>query len=229
MPLSARRVNVYTMTIPAVALGAWAGRTLSHAGAVPFALMPLTLVVAISAWYGGFGPGVFSLIQAAVATAVFFTATGRPAQFTGPGETGAFFVFVGGWLVFCFLVGRLFQQRNEDRRQRVAADATASQSHRLAQLTAALAQARTPRAAVEAAVQESLHALKADAAVLLFTSRDGTTAELARAVGYPREFPSTVSLAGKGPLSDALGRAGHHRVGRRAGRRVPVAGRVPRR
>jgi signal transduction histidine kinase len=94
-----------------------------------------------------------------------------------------------------------------DRGLRDAAQRAAVHASRLAQLTAALAQARTSRLAIEAAVQEPLHALKADAGLLLLTSRDGTTAQVARAVAYPTEARvTTVSLSQKDPISDAVGR-----------------------
>src|SRR5882724_9913376 len=148
MPLSVRRVGVYTVTVPAVGLAAWAGLLMTRAGAAEFALTPLALAVALSAWHGGLGPGLFSLIQSALAIGFFFSESGTSFRFNAA-EMAAFSAFVAGWAAFCFLAGRLFQETHLDRQLRTAAEDASSQAHRLAQLTAALAQARTPRAAVE--------------------------------------------------------------------------------
>ena len=61
------------------------------------------------------------------------------------------------------------------------------QSDRLAQLTTALGQARTPAAVIEAAVQEPLHALDADAGVVLLIRNDGGTADVVRVVGHRQD------------------------------------------
>jgi len=110
-------------------------------------------------------------------------------------------------LVVCAAATFGIRRLRRDRRLRDAAQRAAVQASRLAQLTAALANARTSRLAIEAAVQEPLHALKADAGMLLLTSRDGTNAQVARAVAYPADARlTTVSLSQKDPISDAVGR-----------------------
>ena len=89
------------------------------------------------------------------------------------------------------------------------AEQTARQSDRVAQLTAALGQARTPGAVIEAALQEPLHALEADAALVVLTRNDGDTAEIVRAVGQLQAGPepgTVVSLSAKSPIADAVGR-----------------------
>jgi signal transduction histidine kinase/ActR/RegA family two-component response regulator len=114
---------------------------------------------------------------------------------------------IGAWLVFVLLGGLALRRMRRDRQRCRTAEATATQAGRLAQLTAALAQARTPRAAIEAAIQEALHALQADAGVLFLVSRDGKQAESARVVGYPAgQSPSTVALLTPTPISDAVDR-----------------------
>src|SRR6266508_3445977 len=201
----ARRLGAYGSTVPAVGLGLWAGLLMARAGATPFSLTPLSLAVAVSAWYGGFGPGLFALVQATLAIDFFLIEPGSWLRFASPAQAAAFAAFVAGWVIFCILADRVFQQMHRYRRLRSAAEGASSQAQRLAQLTAALAQARTPRSAVEAAVQESLHALKADAAMLLFISHDGATADVARAVAYSN-VPQRITLSKKGPISDAVGR-----------------------
>jgi signal transduction histidine kinase len=113
------------------------------------------------------------------------------------------------WMLFCVITVRAFQRAAEDRvRCRVASE-TAAQAERLAQLTGALAQARTPPAAIEAALQEPLHALHADAGLLLLIGRDGGALEVARTVGYKpeeRDARTAAALGGKSPATDAVGR-----------------------
>src|SRR6185312_8010610 len=85
----------------------------------------------------------------------------------------------------------------------------AAQADRIAQVTAALSHARSPAAVVEATVQEPLHALKADAALMVLFGEDGRVAEIARAVGYragEREARENDVLTGKTPAADAIGR-----------------------
>ncbi|HET7695440.1 MAG TPA: GAF domain-containing sensor histidine kinase [Vicinamibacterales bacterium] len=113
------------------------------------------------------------------------------------------------WMLVCVVVARAYQRSNEDRNRCREANRVAEQAERLAQLTAALAQARTPAAAIEAALQEPLHALRADAGLVLLLRRDGSTAEVARAVGYrpeERDARGEESLDVKTPATDAIGR-----------------------
>jgi signal transduction histidine kinase len=105
------------------------------------------------------------------------------------------------------LVVRLRRGMRRDRAARVVAERAASQADRIAQLTAALAQARTTAAAVDACVHEPVHVLRAEAGVLFLINSDGSRAEVARAVGYPPDsLENTLTLSGHSPLSDAIGR-----------------------
>jgi signal transduction histidine kinase len=96
-----------------------------------------------------------------------------------------------------------------DRLRCFEAERAAAQADRIAQLTAALSQARTPTAAIEATVQEPLHALKADAAVMVLLGDEARSMTIGRTVGYrpdEREFRTDGTLVGKTPVSDAIGR-----------------------
>ena len=113
------------------------------------------------------------------------------------------------WMLVCVLIARAYQRASDDRIRCRESNRVAEQAERLAQLTAALAQARTPSAAIEAALQEPLHALRADAGLVLLLRQDGGAAAVARAVGYrpeEREARGQVSLDAKAPASDAIGR-----------------------
>jgi signal transduction histidine kinase len=204
---SSRRIGAYAVTAPVVGLGLCLGLLYVRADAPQFSITPLALAVALCAWHGGLGPGLFALVQATLAIDFFFIAPGTFLRFATGGQAAAFFAFIIGWLTFCVLADRVVRQRGRDRQRRVAAEAASAQAHRLTQLTAALAQARTPRSAVEAIVQESLHALKADAGMLLLASRDGARASVARAVGYgDGTYSQDIALSEKAPISDAVAR-----------------------
>jgi signal transduction histidine kinase len=114
---------------------------------------------------------------------------------------------LAGWLALCVLAYRVLKRLDRQTERRLAAERTAAHADRLSQLNAALGQARTPRAAIEAALQEPMFALQADAGALILTPRDGDTVEVARAVGYPHQGqPPTPSLSAKNPVADAIGR-----------------------
>ena len=113
------------------------------------------------------------------------------------------------WMLVCVVAARAYQRSAEDRNRCREANRVAEQAERLAQLTAALAQARTPAAAIEAALQEPLHALGADAGLLLLLRREGESAEVVRAVGYrpeERDARNDLALDQKAPATDAVGR-----------------------
>ena len=204
---SAGRLGAYGLTLPAVGLGLWAAVLIAGTDARALAATPLALAVALSAWYGGLGPGLFALAQAAFAIEFLFTGPGTLFRTISGAQAAALAAFVGGWLAFCVLTGLGVRRTRRDSERRVAAESASAQAARLVQLTAALAQARTPRAAIEAAVQESLHALQADAGALFLVSRDGALAEVARQVGYPDGHePSTLALSTKSPISAAVDR-----------------------
>jgi signal transduction histidine kinase/CheY-like chemotaxis protein len=200
-------IGAYGLTLPAVGLGLWVAMVLAGTDARPLAATPLALAVAVSAWYGGLGPGLFALGQAALGIDFFLIEPGTLFSTAGPAQTLALVMFVLGWLGFCYLAGLVVRQRDKDWKARVVAESLSTRAGQLAQLTSALAQTRTARTAIEAIVQEALHTVRADAGALLLISRDGLTAEVARAVGYTSgRAPDSVTLSEKAPISDAVGR-----------------------
>jgi len=115
--------------------------------------------------------------------------------------------YAGAGLLLCYLVYRIYHQSRDDRRLRAEAERAMERASRFSQLTAALAQARTPRLAIEAALQEPLHALNANAGMVLLIDRDGSSAEVARSVGYSTDrFGERLSLADKSPVAEAAER-----------------------
>ncbi len=145
-------------------------------------LTPLSLAVAISAVFGGFRGGAMAILMAAFAID-FCLVQPRTLLTLGDRRTAfTFMVYVLFWLAFCLATERRYRRAHADRVSRVHAERAARQAERLSQLTAALGQARTPDAVIEASIQEPLHALRADSGMLLIVSGDGTRVELARAV-----------------------------------------------
>jgi signal transduction histidine kinase/ActR/RegA family two-component response regulator len=129
-------------------------------------------------------------------------------DFGSPTEAYALAAVVLGALLVCAWFYRLSMRTRGERQARVAAERTASHAERVAQLTAALGRARSQASVIEAAVQEPLHALQADAAMLLLVADDAGSARVARAVGYDPVPPLSepVSLHTDGPLRDAAQR-----------------------
>ncbi len=201
------RIRAYGLTVPTVAFGLWLALLLAGSDAHLLSVAPLTLAIALSAWHGGLGPGLFATGQAAVAIDFFFLEPGSLFRTSSPAQAVAQVGFIGGWVIFCMLAEIVSRRAENDRQARTEADAAAARADRLTQLASALAHARTVRAAIEATVQESLHALRADAGALILISRDGTGGEVARAVGYGAAvLPERVDLSRKAPISDAAGR-----------------------
>src|SRR5262245_10283566 len=112
-------------------------------------------------------PAVLRLLLLALgglATAWLFIAGLRFLPIAGtPGDSGLVGLYAATWIVAALLAVRGLQRAATRRRRLAEAEDGARQSDRLAQLIAALAAARTPAAAAEAAVLEPLQALDADA------------------------------------------------------------------
>src|SRR5215208_4625648 len=75
--------------------------------------------------------------------------------------------------ILFLLVLRVYQRMRTDRGLRVAAERAALQAIKGAELAAGLALARTPAAAIEAAIQEPLHAMGAESGALFLVNSDG--------------------------------------------------------
>jgi len=199
----------YAAAVCAVALALCLELFLSRVTGLGPSTTLFAVSVAVSAWYGGAGPGVLSLILSSAAIDYLVYEPGTFLRFSGIGEAVMFVCYILAWLGFCLLTERTYRLIRRDRNLRRMAELTARQSERVSQVTAALGQARTPGAVIEAALQEPLHALEADAAMVVLTRNDGDTAEIVRAVGQLQEGPepgTIVSLSAKSPIADAVGR-----------------------
>ncbi len=95
------------------------------------------------------------------------------------------------------------------RRRLHDAEASARQADRLAQSIGTLAAARTPAAAIEAALLEPLQALDAVSGLLILVGHDGRLGDVAHAVGYGTDEERVRQAVASGrrlPASDAVGR-----------------------
>ncbi|HXW07546.1 MAG TPA: ATP-binding protein [Vicinamibacterales bacterium] len=199
------RAGLSAIALVVVAL--WLEKSLP-AGAVSLSLGPLSLAVALSAWLGGLRTGLAALAASLVGIDYYVLDPGTFFTLGGPPDLARMGLYAGGWGLFCGLADRVYRRAESAAAARIEAERLARQSDRLAELTAGLGQARTPSAAIEATLQEPLHALEADAGMLLLVHADSQSAEIARAVAYasaPAEWPP-VPLDRKCPIGDAVGR-----------------------
>ena len=174
-----------------------------------FRFLPFSLSVALSAWYGGLGPGVLAILLAILAGDYFFLGPGVFLRFDSSDQVYALTGFAVGWLAVCLAFHATYRRMQSERHARHDAAQAAAQSDRIAQLTAALGQARTSAGVIEASIQESLKALRADAGMLLLIGEDRTSASIARAVAYKsnaREQQAPLSLLIQSPVRDAVQR-----------------------
>jgi signal transduction histidine kinase/ActR/RegA family two-component response regulator len=118
-------------------------------------------------------------------------------------DAAAFFVFFLGWAGIALLTVALYRRLRADARRRIAAEEVADQASRLMQITAALGGTRTSIAAIETILQEPVHALHADSAMVLLLADNRESATVARAIGY-RELPETVALQHHSILANAI-------------------------
>src|SRR6266436_3800006 len=108
-------------------------------------------------------------------------------------DLAAAVLFFAGWLGLGVLIVTAYRRMRADARRRGTAEQVAGQASRLMQLTAALGGARTSIRAIESILQEPVHALRADAAMVLLLAHDRESATVARGIGYPN-LPDRLAL-----------------------------------
>jgi signal transduction histidine kinase len=196
------------LTAGAVGLAACLERLIAQSAVAQLSLTPSALVIAVAVRLGGLRAGLFALALSALSIDLFVLTPGGLFNFSRPADAVVYGGFLAGWLTFCVVAEGLHRRFRLESERRVAAERIAWQSDRIAELTGALSHARTQAAAIEAALQEPLHALGAEGGALLLLSTDGTRAQVARAVGYPAlSAIGTVPLGdARNPLSDAASR-----------------------
>jgi signal transduction histidine kinase len=205
--MEGRRLAHFGLTVLAVAGASWLERFIVGSSASQLSLIPLSVAIAVGVWLGGRAAGLLALVLCALAADYFVLEPGTFLQFRAPGTWIAYIGTLIAWLAFCLLAETVHRQMRAELERRKGAERAAWQAERVSQLSAALAQARTPAAAIESALQEPLHALEADAAMMVLTNNDATAGVVARAIGYPMpEIWPPISLSTKSPVADAAGR-----------------------
>jgi K+-sensing histidine kinase KdpD len=201
-------ISRHAFSVCAVALATWLALLLLHSPAALFAMAPFGLAVALSVWLGGFGPGLTAALLSLGLSDFFVLEPGSLLTLQSPAQAFAWGAHGGAWLGFCLLAGRIHRVAVHAQKARLEAERASAQADRLAQLTAALAQARTSAGVMDAAVQEPLHALNGAAGVLFLVSADDGTMEVGKAVGYPEDghdARNAITADLKTPTTDAMG------------------------
>jgi signal transduction histidine kinase/ActR/RegA family two-component response regulator len=198
----------YLLTLTALGLALWAELAM-HRATDRFTFVAFAPAVAIAAWSGGFVHAMVAIAASIIASDYFLLGPERLLHVDDVVEAVALGSFAIGWTAVAALARSLSRQVRDEVAARRRAERTASQSHRLAQTTAALGQARMPLEAIEAALQEPLHWLKAEAGVFLLLSDDGAQVTVARAVGHSVRSGDAWPLEAFGqhsPFSEAMRR-----------------------
>src|SRR5260221_3849764 len=205
----ARRAYEYAGALLFFALPLWLELHLAQLSGTRFLFLPFSLAVAAAAWHGGVRPGLLVVVLSAVASDYFFLTRGSLSDFGADADALAFAGFVAGWAVASVLIGGLSRRLELEQTKRAKAEDVAAQADRLSQVTAALGQARTSAAAIDATLQETLHSLRADAAMFLLIDDDRERLTVPRAAGYGAEQNGpgiSLSLAEQSPLSESVRR-----------------------
>jgi len=202
--------TTYVVAAAAAVLALSLERLIAQGAAAAFSLSAFSVTIPLVALLAGSGPALLTVLLSTIAADYFIIGPGSFLRFDTNTDALVFAAYWTSWVGICILADRVYRRMFEERGRREEAERAAQQADRTSQATVALAQARTPRSAMEAIVQEPLHALEAAAGMLLVVSSDGRAAELVRAVGYSQDEQDAfkqIALSEKTSISDAVGRA----------------------
>ena len=150
--MAGRRLAPLGLTVLAVTVASWLELLLSGSSAAQLSLIPLSLAVALSVWLGGLVTGLLALVLSVLSMDYFVVEPGSLFQFHDAGAALAYAGFLAAWLLFCVVGDSVHRRMRLEGELRAAAEQAALQAERVTQLSAALAQARTPSAAIESAL-----------------------------------------------------------------------------
>lgn len=190
-----------------VAVATWIAIVLLRSPASLFAMAPFGLAIALAVWVGGPAAGLTAAVLSLAASDFFIVEPGSFLTVQSRSQGLAWGIHGAAWLGFCLLAGRTHRLAEHAKTRCAEAERAAARADRLGQLTAALAQARTSSGVIDAALQESLHALKGDAGLLFLMTPESKSLEIARAMGYPEPQPAAGTPVPNGPrhpVSDAI-------------------------
>jgi PAS domain S-box-containing protein len=159
----------------------------------------LLLAVALTAYLGGFWPGLLATVLATLSLDYFFTPP-RHHFIPDSGEAAGVALF----FVVALLISQLFERRRFVQRQ---AEAASARANRLQAITAKLAEAVSPQQVLDAVVTEGVEAAEARAGAIGLLMPDGETIEIVAARGYEqRVFVGweTFPLVAETPMGAAI-------------------------
>ena len=164
----------------------------------------LVIPVAISAWYGGRGPGVLTSLLCLPAIVFLYSRGGQAAlDVRGLGET----LYLGTFLVVALIIGTTAESLRRAKAEAIERaerlEELASRTMQVQRATAALANARTESEVADVVLVQGLSAVGATRGFLARVERDAI--EIVRASGYE---PETVArLTGKAVEFPAFAKA----------------------
>ncbi len=176
---------------------------------IGFTFLAFAPAVAVAALIGGAGPGFMVVGMSLLAADYFLLGAGRLLYFDDRFQVLALAGFAAAWSVVAAMAGLASRRINHESDLRRAAERTAAQAHRIGQSTAALGKVRTSNDTIEAATQEALHWVGADAAVFFLLDQDDRRISVARAVGHPLTAGDSWELAALGessPFAESMAR-----------------------
>src|SRR5262245_61936946 len=185
-----RAAGNYLLAFGLAIVGLWAELLLARSVNPHFIFTGFSVAIALSAFAGGRGPALFATGLAAVFSHLFLIGPGALVELPIGREALALSIFVGAWTSVALAAGSLHRRFRVWIDRSNEAELVPRQRDRFAELVVALGIAPAPSEVIEAIVQEPLHALAADSAILLSVSDDMTTATVTRALGYAREHES---------------------------------------
>jgi signal transduction histidine kinase/ActR/RegA family two-component response regulator len=141
--------------------------------------------VVVSAWLGGFGPGLLTTFAGSLVAAYVL----RPfhgLQIADPATALSLLLFTLAGLLVSLAIHHLRRQVHAERDLRAKTERRFRQTDQLQGLTAALSRARTPVEVIRICLPELLHAVDAAAGAVFLISDggNGSDCELVHEVGY---------------------------------------------
>lgn len=196
----ARRYGMAVFVTALAVLVVVGGQRLTHLRSNLLLVTP----VAISAWYGGRGPGILASALAIAAIVLNFNPS-YPAAIDAPGLGQA--VYVSTFLVVAWIIGTATESLRDERTRAVE---RAGELEQVQEATADLARAQTANEVGDVVLGRGLDAIGATRGFLARV--DGAVIEVLRARGYPADVEARLL----GPTTDLPG------VARAIGTRTPV-------
>ena len=189
------------------------------AGAIQYSLQPVigrrlpfaifSVAVVTTAWIGGSGPGLLATLLGTIAGVLLAANQTVGVDGHPPATVFGLVAFALMGVLVSLATRGLHRRALAERRARREAERTLKHTTHLQELTAALSRAKTPAEVRRAALVELTHASAADTAVFALSSDDGTTYDVAAAIGTSEQVVSrstAMPMTARTPLTEAIRR-----------------------